>query len=37
MFVNNKNKNNNFILREYSYTLSKGKRNKLNKDIKYAI
>ena len=37
MFINNKDKNNNFILREYSYTLIEVKSNRLNKDIEYTI
>ena len=37
MFINNKDKNNNFILREYSYTLPEVKSNRLNKDIDQAI
>ena len=37
MFINNKDKNNNYILREYSYTLTNIKSNKPNKDLEYAI
>ena len=37
MFIKSKDKNNNYILREYSYTLTELHNNTLNKYLEYAM